>query len=337
MSTLHNKLKEYAINNLNALLIGSHGIGKSTIVKGLADELGLKLQYYSASTLDPWADLVGIPVPDKDRKVVDFYRPLGIQEAEFIFFDELNRAHPKVLQTLLEIIQFKSINGVKLDKLKMVWGAINPPGGEYQVEELDPVLVDRFHVFIKMEPELNRDYFKKVLSDSTFSALREWWHQDCSAEQRKVISPRRIEYIGMLIDRGLPWRDCMPQGYRFPVEELHKKLKSPTSKDEDGLSFTKENILANKDIVLQKIKENPKYAIKVAQVLGKFSPDQMFECRDLLEQMPKEMVVAAIKDKYISSQKRIKDLFEANKVDLDAFPKMKEAIKKAIQATAPTP
>lgn len=333
MSTLINKLKDFASHNLNVLLIGTHGIGKSTIVKNLADEIGMKLQYYSTSTLDPWADLVGIPVPDKERKVVEFYRPLGIQDAEFIFFDELNRAHPKVLQTLLEIIQFKSINGIKLPKLKMVWGAINPPGGEYQVEELDPVLVDRFHVYVKMNAELNKEYFKSIIDDNTFLALRDWWTLDCSDEQRKIISPRRIEYMGLLIDRNLSWRDCLPQGYRFPIEELTKRLRSSNKIDDEGISFTKENILANKDLVLTKIKENPKYAIKVSQLLGKFSPDQLFECRDVIEEMPKELVVNAIKDKYRESKRRIMNLFADNKIDIEKYSKLKEAIKSVLNET----
>ena len=331
MSTLINKLKDYATHNLNVLLVGSHGIGKSSIVKALAEELNLKLQYYSASTLDPWADLVGIPVPDKERRVVDFYRPTGIQEAEFIFFDELNRAHPKVLQTLLEIIQFKSINGIKLKNLKMVWGAINPPGGEYQVEELDPVLVDRFHVYIKMTAELNKAYLKTVLTEPTFTALREWWTHDCSDEQRRVISPRRIEYMGILIDKNLPWRDCMPQGYSFPVKELDNKLRSLNKNDEEGISFTKEGILAQKEAVLEKIKENPKYAIKVSQLLGRFSPDQLFECRDVLEEMPKELVVNAIKDKFSDSKRRIRNLFVENKIDIEKYPKLKESIKSILE------
>lgn len=330
MSTLENKLLDYATHSLNVLLVGAHGIGKTALVKETSKKLGLKLQYYSASTLDPWADLVGIPVPDKDRKVVDFYRPVAIQDAEFIFFDELNRAHPKVLQTLLEIIQFKSINGVKLDKLKMVWGAINPPGGEYQVEDLDPALVDRFHVYIKMNAELNKKYLKTVMSESTFLSLREWWSNDCSAEQRQVISPRRVEYLGLLIEKGLPWKDCLPQGHRFPVEELARRLSPNKDEADSSFSFTKESILENKELVLEKIKNEPKYAIKVSQLLIRFSPNQLFECRELIEEIPKELFLNALKGKYKDARRAVRDLFQKNNVNVESFPKMKEFIKEVM-------
>ena len=45
MNTLQEKLFKYAENNLNVLLVGVHGIGKSMIVKDLAEKLKLKFKY----------------------------------------------------------------------------------------------------------------------------------------------------------------------------------------------------------------------------------------------------------------------------------------------------
>jgi len=52
-----------------------------------------------------------------------------------LFFDELNRAHPKVLNAVFELVQFRSINGDKLPRLQCVIAAINPPGAGYHVQE----------------------------------------------------------------------------------------------------------------------------------------------------------------------------------------------------------
>jgi len=142
MSTLEDKLLTYAKNNLNVLIIGTHGIGKSLIVKSIAEKLKIKFKYFSTSTLDAFADLVGIPTPDKETNSLKFYRPKDLEDAEFIFFDELSRGHPRVLNAILEIIQFKTVNGYKLPNLKIVWAAMNPSGEDYQTEELDPALTD---------------------------------------------------------------------------------------------------------------------------------------------------------------------------------------------------
>jgi hypothetical protein len=83
-------------------------------------------------------------------------RPRDVDDAELIFFDEFNRADPKVHNAVLEIVQFQTINGEKLPHARMVWAAMNPPGKEYDVEDLDPALVDRFDVYeeVKATPSV---------------------------------------------------------------------------------------------------------------------------------------------------------------------------------------
>lgn len=327
MSNLTDKLNQYAANDLNVILVGAHGIGKSTIVKSVADKLKLKFKYYSSSTLDPWAELVGIPVPDKESGKVKFYRPEDLEDAEFVFFDELNRAHPRVLNTVLEIIQFKSINGVPLKNLKMVWAAVNPPGEDYQVEELDPALLDRFHIYVNMKPEINSQYLKSKISEPVVKIVKDWWENDLSDVQRKTITPRRIEYIGLMIDKNISWRDALPIGQRFPVEELIKKIRV-MNKEDDDIDWTKENIIAKKDELLEKMKENPKYAIKLAQSVGKFNEKQLFECRDLVEQMPKELIKNSVGKKFAVNRTNLKKMFEDAAIDVNLYPKTMEAIVK---------
>ena len=83
---------------LNGLLYGDHGVGKTQLIRDIANSLGLKLKYYSAATLDPYSDVVGIPVPVDNiandgvtHKQLQFIRPHDIDEAEIVFFDEFNR------------------------------------------------------------------------------------------------------------------------------------------------------------------------------------------------------------------------------------------------------
>ena len=100
-------------NGFSVMLIGRHGTGKTTSVNQLASDAKLKVKYYSCSTLDPYTDLVGVPEPVDDGvggRRLNMVRPRDIDEADFVFFDEFNRADRQTLNAIFEIIQFHSIN-----------------------------------------------------------------------------------------------------------------------------------------------------------------------------------------------------------------------------------
>ena len=147
---IHETLVRAARCGFNALLVGPHGVGKTSMIMSVARDLGLVAKSFCASTLDPFADLIGIPVPiDKNGdKTMEFVRSDSVNQAELMFFDELNRAHPKVLNAILEIVQFKTVNGERLPRLKCVFAAMNPAGDRYHCESVDPALLDRFHIHI---------------------------------------------------------------------------------------------------------------------------------------------------------------------------------------------
>lgn len=200
------KAEQYLDADLNVMLIGLHGVGKTEEILRLVKARGLKLKYYSCSTLDPYTDLVGVPVPVKDPETGQEYlkmiRPREVDEAEFIFFDEFNRADPKVHNAIFEIIQFGSINGEKLPNLKCVWAAMNPPGDDYKVEELDPALIDRFDVFVECNPAPSVQYMTNDagLPKPIAQALYTWWKDHNSARRglENYISPRRLVKIGQV-------------------------------------------------------------------------------------------------------------------------------------------
>ena len=69
----NNILDGWIANNLNVCLVGKHGIGKSTIIIDAFNRHGLKYKYFSASTLDPWVDFIGIPTVKavEDKSYID--------------------------------------------------------------------------------------------------------------------------------------------------------------------------------------------------------------------------------------------------------------------------
>lgn len=199
---LDNKLDFWFKHNRNVLFVGKHGVGKTSQIKSCFERNGLEhgknYLYFSASTLDPWVDLVGVPEkqtnPDGSA-YLELVRPKALANGEVvaIFFDEFNRAPKKVRNAVMELMQFRSINGLVFPNLKCIWAAINPEDGEYDVEKVDPAQKDRFHIIQEIEYKPNREYFASKYDSGTADAAIEWWG-DLPPEEKDKVSPRRLEY-----------------------------------------------------------------------------------------------------------------------------------------------
>lgn len=192
-------IEQYMSEGLNIIISGEAGTGKTTMIQDAALGLGWKMKYYSTPTLDPMADLIGIPVPNHGRKTIDYYRPHEIDNAEIVFFDELNRGDLMVLNTVMEIIQFKSINGEPLRNLKCCVAAINPATDGYATRELDIALHDRFQIRLESDPNPSREFFIKRYGPSYAEAgLKLWYeYQDRInlGESLLYFSPRRLDTL----------------------------------------------------------------------------------------------------------------------------------------------
>lgn len=194
-------LKLYASNGFNVLLSGRHGVGKTAIIKEVfGDTFGAdNWAYFSAATMDAWVDFVGVPkaVMRKDGiEVIELIRPARFADdnVQAIFFDEFNRAPAKVRNAVMELIQFKSINGRKFNNLKVIWAAINPhsdEAGGYDVEQIDPAQLDRFQVQIEVPYKVDRP-FMKAKHGAIATPFVEWWNA-LDKEMQHKISPRRLD------------------------------------------------------------------------------------------------------------------------------------------------
>lgn len=220
------ELNDYARKGYNVFLIGEMGVGKTTEVLRVCQEEKLNLLYFSGGTMDPYVDFVGIPKPVGEGETLrlEFAKKLDLKEAEIIFIDELNRSDKHVQNGLLEIIQFKKINGTPLPKLKLVWGAINPDNGDYKVDKLDPALQDRFHIYCTIDAQPSVEFLASKMQEHTAEALCEWW-ANLTAAEKKIISPRRLEYIGRVFD-DFNSLNSLPPGKMVQEKRLRELLKS---------------------------------------------------------------------------------------------------------------
>lgn len=234
-------LKLYAKNGENVLLEGRHGVGKTEIIQSVFNDAFGTMEddnwaYFSGSTMDAWVDFIGAPHPvdrGDGEKVLSLVKPARFAKGstiKAIFIDELNRAPPKVLNALMELIQFKSINGVKFEKLEVIWAAINPEDEEenYSVNKLDPAQKDRFTVQIKMPYNVSKPYFSKKHGQISVPFIT-WW-KGLTKEVQYDTSPRRLDKSISVHSYGGDLRDVLPK--ESNVTELLKLIKEHNSKDE---------------------------------------------------------------------------------------------------------
>lgn len=224
------KLDLYISMNYNVLFKGRPGVGKTSIIHDTFTRNGLRYKYFSASTMDPWTDLVGIPksttvenYEGNNVEAIELIPPADLVKNKYdvIFIDELNRAPPKVLNALLEVLQFKTINGNPMP-FKAIWAAINPFGenDDYQVEMLDPAMEDRFQIQINMPYKLDTQLLKNIHGDIAETFIN-WWNSQPEDVQFKV-SPRRISEAINLYKNGGDVEDII---YHGNVSLLNKELK----------------------------------------------------------------------------------------------------------------
>lgn len=279
------KLDDYARHNMNVLLIGGHGVGKTYEIQRVAKDQNLVMSYYSAPTLDVWVDIVGVPIPKiMETKGVDqaqaellFARSRKILDAEFIFFDEINRAPDRTLNAIFELLQFKSINGEKLVNLKMCWAAINPPGEGYSVNELDPALLDRFHAYLEVKPNPSAQFLvEQGYPQQVAETLVDWW-RTLRPEEKKAVSPRRLEYMAMSFVNTGRVRDCVLPWEKLSLAALESTLaKIVTGGIAAGsTSYFKKLDGLNSRSLLNKLRDRKRYPSAIAELKSLIKEDPM--------------------------------------------------------------
>lgn len=134
----------------NIMLVGRHGIGKSEILTDYYQQKGLRVvPLFLGQMADP-GDLIGLPFRDDScGSITSFAPPYWWPQDNapiVLFLDELNRARPEILQTVMDLALNRRLAGRELPQGSRIISAVNE-GDEYQLTHLDPALVSRFNVY----------------------------------------------------------------------------------------------------------------------------------------------------------------------------------------------
>ena len=132
----------------NIMLVGKHGIGKSEILTEYYAAKGMPVVALFLGQMSDPGDLIGIPTKNETTGKTDFMPPYWFPldgKPIVLFLDELNRARPEILQTIMDLALNRKLAGRKLPEGSRIISAVNA-GDQYQLTDLDPALVSRFNI-----------------------------------------------------------------------------------------------------------------------------------------------------------------------------------------------
>ena len=147
-STELKQLLEATPASHNIMLVGNHGIGKSEILSEYYGSLGMPVVALFLGQMSDPGDLIGLPCKDEKTGKTDFMPPYWFPtdgKPIVLFLDELNRARPEILQTVMDLALNRKLAGKLLPEGSRIISAVNS-GDQYQLTDLDPALVSRFNI-----------------------------------------------------------------------------------------------------------------------------------------------------------------------------------------------
>ncbi len=116
----------------------------------------------------------------------------------------------------------------------------------------------------------------------------DWWSVDLAADQRALVSPRKLEHMARLIRSECDPEDSIPhKDKKLPFHLLHNRIKAP-----HAITDLKD-FVSDPDTYLRLVKEDPDMAMRFAQVFPAMKPLQMVAVRMILLELPGEYLAQA--------------------------------------------
>ena len=146
------------------LMIGAPGIGKTAIMRQIAQELGINLVSYSMThhtrqsalglphmVEKPWGTVTEYTVSEIINAVYESMRQTGNRQG-ILFLDEINCVSETLAPSMLQFLQFKTFGQHRVPDDWVIVTAGNPPEYNRSVRPFDVVMLDRLRV-LKVEPD----------------------------------------------------------------------------------------------------------------------------------------------------------------------------------------
>jgi hypothetical protein len=137
---------------------GTHGIGKTELVRDLAQSRGCQFVYVAPAQFEEMGDLLGMPTIMDEKakgKVTRFVAPDWVPQAEgpgILLLDDVNRADDRILRGIMQLLQNYETISWKMPAKWLIVLTANPDGGDYSVTTLDDAMLTRMlHVTMEFD------------------------------------------------------------------------------------------------------------------------------------------------------------------------------------------
>ena len=191
---------------------GAPGIGKSSIVKQIAQEKELEFLDLRLSLLDP-TDLKGIPFFNAETKEGVWAKPSFLpsdpDSRGILFLDEINTAPPAVQASAYQLILDRKVGEYELPKGWSIVAAGNRENDRGVVYKMPPPLANRF-VHFEMEVDFD-DWKAWAYKAGIESAIIGYLAYDKSmlftfdptSNEKAFATPRSWEYVDSIVKSGI--------------------------------------------------------------------------------------------------------------------------------------
>ena len=168
----NNELSELEKKGTPICIWGTHGLGKTQIIRDYALEKKWKFSYIAPAQFEEMGDLHGMPtVVDPDGNIVgDEYTvyspPDWVPREEgpgILLLDDINRADDRILRGCMQLLQNFELTSWKLPPKWQIVAAANPEGGDYSVTPMDSAMLTRMlHATLKFDAKIWAEWAYKA-------------------------------------------------------------------------------------------------------------------------------------------------------------------------------
>jgi len=210
-SALTEALSALVEQKVPTFLWGAPGIGKSSIVRQIAENQNLDFIDLRLALMDP-TDLKGIPFYDKESHTALWAPPsfLPREGKGILFLDELNSAAPAVQSSAYQLILDRRVGEYELPAGWAIVAAGNREGDRGVTYRMPAPLANRFvHFELEVSVQDWREWAYKYELDSRIIAYISYKNEhlftfDAKNESKSFATPRSWEYAANILKSNLP-------------------------------------------------------------------------------------------------------------------------------------